>query len=262
MNILICIKQVIDTGATLKIQDSKVDGEALPRVVNPYDEFAIQEAVKIKQALPETCITLLTLGPEKFRDTLRTGLAMGADEAVHLLDPIFEGLDSSGVAHALSQAAMKTGFDLILCGRQAVDDDMAHIGPAMAVMLDVPCLTVITRLDFADDHQSATVTRQVEGGSEIYQITLPCVLTCQKGLNEPRLPSLKGIMKAKKKEITVWSAEAIGFDKEKYGVAANRIEQVELTPPPHRKKGVILKGSTQETCTELTRILRDDVKVI
>lgn len=262
MKILVCIKQVFDTGAALKIQDSKVDGEALPRVVNPYDEFAIQEAVKIKEAIPETTITVISLGPDKFKDTLRTGLAMGADEAVHLLDEDFEGLDSSGVAHALSQAATKNGFDLILCGRQAVDDDMAHIGPAMAVMLNVPCLTVITKLEFKEDHQSATVTRQVEGGSEVYEITLPCVLTCQKGLNEPRLPSLKGIMKAKKKQITVWDAAAIGFDKEKYGSAVNRIEQVELTPPPQRKKGVILEGSTQEACAELARILRHEVKVI
>ncbi len=262
MKILVCIKQVFDTGAALKIQDSKVDGGALPRVVNPYDEFAIQEAVKIKEANPETSITVISLGPEKFKDTLRTGLAMGADEAVHLLDPEFDGIDSLGVAHALSQAATKKGFDLILCGRQAVDDDMAHIGPAMAVMLDVPCLTVITKLVFADDYRSATVTRQVEGGSEVYEIGLPCVLTCQKGLNEPRLPSLKGIMKAKKKEITVWDAAAIGFDKEKYGASVNRVRQVELTPPPSRKKGVILEGSTQEACAELARILRDEVKVI
>lgn len=262
MKILVCIKQVIDTGAALKIENSRVDGEALPRVINPYDEFAIQEAVKIKEADPETSITLLTLGPEKFKDSLRTGLAMGADEAVHLIDQEFENLDSLGVAHALSQAASKAGFDLILCGRQAVDDDMAQVGPAMAVLLDVPCLTVITKLDFADDKQSATVTRQVEGGSETYEIGLPCVLTCQKGLNQPRLPSLKGIMKAKKKEITVWDAAAIEFNKEHYGAGTNRVEQMELTPPPARKKGVILEGSTQESCAELARLLREEVKVI
>ena len=262
MRILVCIKQVIDTGARLTIKDGRVEGDALPRVLNPYDEFALEEAIRIKEADADTTVTVLTLGPEKFRDTLRTGLAMGADEAVHLLDPAFERLDSLGVAHALAQAAGKVGFDLILCGRQAVDDDMAQVGPALSVFLDIPCLTMVTKLEFAGDKQSATVTRQVEGGAEVYRLALPCLLTCQKGLNEPRLPSLKGIMKAKKKEITVWDAAAIGFDAATYGAGANRVREVELTPPPARPKGVMLEGTPQEASAELVRILRDERKVI
>ncbi len=262
MRILVCIKQVIDTGARLTIEGGKVAGDALPRVLNPYDEFALEEAVRIKEADPESTVTVLTLGPEKFKDTLRTGLAMGADEAVHLADPAFEGLDSLGVAHALACSARKLEFDLILCGRQAVDDDMAQVGPALAVFLDIPCLTMVTGLEFADDKQSATVTRQVEGGSEVYRVALPCLLTCQKGLNQPRLPSLKGIMKAKKKEISVWNTGDIGFDQEIYGTGASRIEEIELTPPPARKKGVQLGGTPQEASAELVRLLRDEAKVI
>ncbi|MFQ5483163.1 MAG: electron transfer flavoprotein subunit beta/FixA family protein [Nitrospinaceae bacterium] len=259
MNIIVFVKQVFDTGATLRIQNGKIDAEGLPRVLNPYDEYAVEEAVRIKGKDPATRITLITLGPEKFKDTLRTGLAMGGDQAVHLLDPAFEGLDPLGVAGALALAAQKSGFDLILCGRQAVDDDMAFAGPAVAVRLGIPCVTVITRLEFAEDRATATVTRQVEGGSEIYETRLPCLLTCQKGLNEPRLPSLKGIMAARKKEVTVWTAADIGFDPAQ---AVKRVEEIDLSPPPRREKGVILNGPPQETCAELVRRLREDVKVI
>ncbi|MCH7500428.1 MAG: electron transfer flavoprotein subunit beta/FixA family protein, partial [Nitrospinae bacterium] len=139
MNIIVCVKQVIDTGAALSLKDGRVDTEGLPRVLNPYDEYAVEEAVRIREQSPEdTAVTLLTLGPDNFKDTLRRGLAMGADQAVHLLDPAFEGLDGLGVATALSKAIQTLDYDLILCGRQAVDDDMAQIGPAIAVFLEIP----------------------------------------------------------------------------------------------------------------------------
>ena len=209
MNIIVCVKQVIDTGAALALKDGRVDTEGLPRVLNPYDEYAVEEAVRIREQSPEdTAVTLLTLGPDNFKDTLRKGLAMGADQAVHLLDPAFERLDGLGVATALSKAIQTLDYDLILCGRQAVDDDMAQIGPAIAVFLEIPYVTVVTRLQLADDRRKAEVTRQIEGGSEIIEAPLPLLLTCQKGLNEPRLPSLKGIMAAKKKEITTLDAAA------------------------------------------------------
>ena len=137
---------------------------------------------------------------------------MGADQAVHLLDAAFEGLDCLGVATALSKAIGTLEYDLILCGRQAVDDDMAQVGPAIAVLLGIPFVTVVTDLKISEDRQKAEVTRQIEGGSEIIEAPLPLLITCQKGLNEPRLPSLKGIMAAKKKEITILDAAAIGFD--------------------------------------------------
>lgn len=262
LNIIVCVKQVIDTGARIEIKDGRVDAEGLPRVLNPYDEFAVEEAVRIKEKNPDTTVTLITLGPENFKDTLRKGLAMGADKAVHLLDPAFDGLDSLGVAQALSAAIRTLEFDLILCGRQAVDDDMAQVGPALAVLLGLPFVSVITRLVVSEDKKSAEVTRQIEGGSEIIETPLPAVLTCQKGLNEPRLPSLKGIMAAKKKEIAVLSASEIGFDPEKQGAAANRVTQTGLAKPPARKKGVMLEGSPQEISAQLIKILRDDVKAI
>jgi len=207
-------------------------------------------------------VTLITLGPDRFKDTLRKGLAMGADQAIHLLDAAFDGLDGLGVATALSKAIGTLEYDLILCGRQAVDDDMAQVGPAIAVLLGIPFVTVVTKLSFAEDRQKAEVTRQIEGGSEILEAPLPLLITCQKGLNEPRLPSLKGIMAAKKKEITLLDAAAIGFDGQAMGAAANRVRETSLTLPPARKKGIILEGSPEEACTQLVQALRDDAKVI
>jgi electron transfer flavoprotein beta subunit len=187
---------------------------------------------------------------------------MGADQAIHLLDSAFEGLDGLGVATALSRAIGTLEYDLILCGRQAVDDDMAQVGPAIAVLLGIPFVTVVTDLNLSEDRQKAEVTRQIEGGSEIIEAPLPLLITCQKGLNEPRLPSLKGIMAAKKKEITVLDAAAIGFDAKVMGAAANRVRETALTLPPARKKGIILEGTPEETCSQLVQALRDDAKVI
>ena len=151
MRILVCVKQVIVTAARIDLKDQKVDGAGLARVLNPYDEFAVEEALRIRERKPDTEILLVSLGPECFRDTLRVGLAMGADRAVHLLDPLFDEVNSLTRAYLLGKAATFLGFDLIFCGRQAVDDDMAQIGPALAVYLQIPCITVVTRLEFSDD---------------------------------------------------------------------------------------------------------------
>ena len=263
MKIIVCVKQVIDTGAALTLKDGQVVTEGLPRVLNPYDEFAVEEAVRLKEQAPEdTTVTLVSLGPDNFKDTLRKGLAMGADQAVHLLDTAFYNLDGLGVATALSKAIGTPEYDLILCGRQAVDDDRAQVGPAIAVLLDIPFVTVVTNLKIEEDRKTATVTRQIEGGSEIIDASLPLLITCQKGLNEPRLPSLKGIMAAKKKEISVLDAAAIGFDANTMGAANNRVRETVLSLPPVRKKGIILEGTPEESCSRLVQALRDDAKVI
>ena len=263
MKIIVCVKQVIDTGAVLTLKDGQVDTEGLPRVLNPYDEYAVEEAVRIREQAPEeTTVTLISLGPDNFKDTLRKGLAMGADQAVHLLDSAFDSLDGLGVATALSKAIGTLEYDLILCGRQAVDDDMAQVGPAIAVLLDIPFVTVVTDLKIAEDRQTAEVTRQIEGGSEIIEAPLPLLITCQKGLNEPRLPSLKGIMAAKKKGITLLDAAAIGFDAQAMGAAANRVRETALALPPLRKKGILLEGTPQEACSQLVQALRDEARVI
>lgn len=262
MKIIVCVKQVIDTAAKINIVDGKVDAAGSPRVINPYDEYAIEEAIRIREKFPESEVTLISLGPESFRDALKTGLAMGADKAIHLLDPLFDGIDNFQVARVLEQAVRTMEFDLILCGRQAVDDDLAQVGPSLAVFLGIPCITVVTQLEFSGDLKQATATRQIEGGSEIVEAPLPLLVTCQKGLNEPRLPSLKGIMAAKKKAIAALDAAALGIDPASLGPDHNRVLQVDLALPPKRKKGQILEGTLNESAAKLVHALREEEKIV
>jgi len=262
MRILVCVKQVIDTAARIDINNGKVDGAGLARILNPYDEFALEEALRIRERKPDTEIILISLGPECFQDTLRAGLAMGANRAVHLLDPLFDGLDSLTTAFLLSKAANLLGFDLIFCGKQAVDDDMAQIGPALAVYLQIPCVTVVTRLEFLEDWKMALATRQIEGGSEVIESNLPVLLTCQKGLNEPRLPSLKGIMSSKKKEVEIIDADRLGFVPNDRPKQSGIFVDSGLSLPNRRGKGETVEGSTNDVVAKLVKILRDQEKVV
>lgn len=258
MKIIVCVKQVLDTAAKIQIENGEVVSPGSPRIINPYDEFAVEAAVRIKEQKPDTEITLLSLGPEGFKDSIKKALAMGADKAIHLMDAKFEGLDSYSLARVLARSIEKIPYDLILCGRQAVDEDRAQTGPALATFLGIPFVTVVTGIEFSDDFKKARITRQVEGGSEIRELLLPLLLTCQKGLNEPRLPSLKGIMAAKKKEVLTFSAS----DLDSLDLGDNRVRQVNLCLPPERKKGIILQGTDEEICGKLVGLLREEEKII
>ena len=262
MKIFVCVKQVLDTAAKIQIENGQVVSPGSSRIINPYDELAIEEAVRIKEKKPDTETTLLSLGPAGFKDSIKRALAMGADKAVHLLDPKFEGLDSYAVARILMRYIEKIPYDLILCGKQSVDVDMAQTGPTLATFLGIPFVTVVTGMEFSDDFQNAKITRQVEGGSEIRELTLPLLVTCQKGLNEPRLPSLKGIMAAKKKEVLTLSREDLGIEEGTLNFEGNKLIQENLCLPPERKKGIILEGSEEEICGHLVRLLREEEKII
>jgi len=263
MKIIVCIKQVLDTGAAIQIQDEKIISPGSPLIMNPYDEFAVEEAVRIKAALPDSEITVFSLGPDSVKETLKRSLAMGADHAIHVSDPLFEGLDNSLVAKVLAKAIQKQPFDLVLCGRQAVDDDLAQVGPALAVLLEIPFATIVTKLEFAENFQSADITRQIEGGNEIRKnMSLPFLVTCQKGLNEPRLPSLKGIMAAKKKEIQNLSASDLDLDAQFLDLQNKRLEEINLSLPPERKKGIILEGVDEDMAKQLATIIREEEKII
>jgi len=262
MRIIVCVKQVIDTAARIEIKDGKVDGVGLSRVLNPYDEFAIEEALKIRESKPDTNITLVSLGPESFGDALRAGLAMGADKAVHLLDPVFDGLDSLTISRLLGKAVESLGFDLIFCGRQAVDIDMAQIGPALAVYLKIPCVTVVTDLEFSENWGVAIATRQIEGGSETIESPTPVLLTCQKGLNQPRLPSFKGIMAAKKKPIEILDAGKLGFVPSVITNEASTTISTGLELPLLRSNVEILDGPINDSVVKLVKALREKEKVV
>ena len=262
MKIIVCVKQVLDTAAKIQIENGQIVSPGSSRIINPYDEFAIEEAVRIKEKNPDTETTLLSLGPAGFKDSIKRALAMGVDKAVHLMDPKFEGLDSYAVARILMRYIEKIPYDLILCGKQSVDVDMAQTGPTLATFLGIPFVTVVTGIEFSDDFKNAKITRQVEGGSEIRELALPFLVTCQKGLNEPRLPSLKGIMAAKKKEVLTLSGEDLGIEEGTLNFEGNKLIQENLCLPPERKKGIILEGSEEEICGHLVRLLREEEKII
>ena len=263
MKIIVCIKQVLDTGAKIEMQGEKVVAPGSPYIINPYDEFALEEAIRIKSALTDSEITVFSLGPESVEESLKRALAMGADHAIHILDPLFDGLDNSLIAKILAKAIQKNSFDLVLCGRQAVDDDMAQVGPALAVLLEIPFITIVTKIQFSENFQTADITRQIEGGSEIQKNrSLPLLVTCQKGLNEPRFPSLKGIMAAKKKEIQKISASDLQLDAKFLDPHNNKLQEIKLSLPPERKKGTILKGADEDITKQLVAIIREEEKIV
>jgi electron transfer flavoprotein beta subunit len=256
VNIIACVKQVPDTEAQIKV---KADGSGIEEgqikwVMNPYDEYGVEEALKMKEKNGGD-VTIVTLGPARAMETIRTALAMGADKGVHICDPAFDNADAFVVANALAAVIKTLPHDIIFCGQRAIDDDSGQVGAMVAEALGLPQLTLVTKLDFAGS--SVKVVRPIEGAQLVVETALPCVVTAQKGLNEPRYASLPGIMKAKKKPVDVKNAAAVG-------VAADaKAKVVKTVPPPARPPGKIVCGDEPaQKAAELGRLLREEAKVI
>lgn len=267
MNIIVCIKQVPATESTLRIATggADIDRSALSFVINPYDEFAVEEALRIKERLGAGEVTVLSLRPhaeQKTEEALRTCLAMGADRAVLLSDPAFEGGDSFTTAMALAAAIRRLSFDLLLFGKQAVDGDDGAVGIQVAELLGIPHVAVVNKLEINRESRTAVAHRQIEGGIEVVDAPLPALITCQKGLNEPRYPSLPGIMKAKQKPLDVWNRETLGLPPEMIGAAGAKLTVVRLEPPPPRPAGRVIPGDAATAVKELVRLLHEEAKVI
>jgi electron transfer flavoprotein beta subunit len=264
VNVVVCVKQVPDTESAIKVKPdgSDIIKDDLKYVMNPYDEYGIEEALRIKEKFGGV-VTILCMGPGRAVETIRTGLAMGADQAVQLDDPAFEGGDAFATAKALAEALKGIEYGLIFCGKQAIDDDLSQVGASLAELLKLPQVSLIQKLEIADDKKSATVHRQVEGGIEILKVSLPAVLTTQKGLNEPRYASLPGIMKAKKKPLDVKNLAALGLSSDSVGCAGSKALITKYTPPPPRAAGKIIEGEgPQETVPKLVKLLREEAKMI
>jgi electron transfer flavoprotein beta subunit len=266
VKIVVCVKQVPATDSKLQIAGAGADIERanLSYVVNPYDEFALEEALQTKQRLGGE-VTVLSLRPhasQKAEEALRTCLAMGADKAVLLADPAFEGGDSLATATALAAALEKLSFDLILCGKQAVDDDAGAVGIQIAELLGIPHVAVVNKVELNFEARKLVAHRQIEGGLEIVEAPLPVLITCQKGLNEPRYPSLPGIMKAKQKPLEIWSRETLRVAQDNIGGSGAATRLVRLEPPPARPAGRVLTGDAATSIQELVRLLHEEAKVI
>lgn len=260
MNSIVCLKEVPDTETRIEVRDGQIDEGAIQYVVNPYDEFALEEALKWQEELGGK-VTLLSLGPERARESILKGLAMGADEVYHLSDEAFLGGDAYATARALATAIGKIGaFDVIFCGKQAVDDDNASVGIMLAELLDVPHVSVVSKLEISEN--AARAERDIEGGKEVVESSLPLVITAQKGLNEPRYPSFRGIRQARKKPFTEWRLDDVGLDAGDVGAAGSKLQMIEILPPPERPPGRIIPGEPAEAAKEVVRLLREEAKAI
>jgi electron transfer flavoprotein beta subunit len=260
MKIVVCVKQVPDTETRVKVAPS---GDAISEtdvanwIPSPYDEFAIEEAIRIKEAKGGE-VVLVTVGPERAQAALRTGLAMGADAAVHVKDASLDATDTLGTARALAAAILTLApFDLVLCGQQGVGGDHSQVPAMLAELLDLPQVTVAVKIEIGDG--KATVEREVDGGRETWETALPAVISAQKGLNEPRYASLKGIMAAKKKPVQVLDAAGLGLDA---AAVAPMVRVVAVELPPGRPAVRMIEGDPAAQAKELIRLLHEEAKVI
>ncbi|HVH31805.1 MAG TPA: electron transfer flavoprotein subunit beta/FixA family protein [bacterium] len=263
MNILVCVKQVPDTEALIRIKSdgSGIDETALNLVVNYYDEHATEAGLRLREQFGGS-VTLLSVGPERAKEALRTGLAMGADEAILINDPALEGIDHVGLARVLAEVIRTLPHDVVICGKISTDDNAGIVGPALAEFLGLPQATAIAHLEADATGAGAVVHREVEGGAEVLQVPFPAVLTVERSLNEPRYPSLPGIMKAKRKEIKTLNLAAAGLSPSTVGAAASRTVLTSLSAPPKRKAGRTVDGDTDQAVAAIVAFLKDEAKAL
>jgi electron transfer flavoprotein beta subunit len=265
VKIVVLTKSVPDTESKIKIaaDGMSIDPQGVKFVMNPYDEFAVEEGLRIKERLKDdTTVVVVSMGPDRVVDVLRTALAMGADDAIHVSDPAFEGGDAQANARVLAEVLRTLSPDLVLGGKQGIDYDVAQTCPAIAEYLAMPQALVVTELTLSDDKKSAAARRRVEGGDEIVELTLPALVTCEKGLNDPRYASLPGIMKAKKKEIKKVALGDLPLKAEQVGAAGSHTKTVRYHNLPERPAVKMITGDAATQAKELVRLLREEAKVI
>jgi electron transfer flavoprotein beta subunit len=245
----ICIKRVPDTETRIKIggDGTSIDPAGVKYIISPYDEIAIEAALQFRDVGGEGEVVALTMGDGAAGEQLRSALAMGADRAVLLKGET--GMDGLAVAKSLAAELGEADMDLILFGMKAADDDQQQVGPMVAELLGLPCVTVVAEMEHEDGKM--VCHREVEGGTEVVEVSLPAVITLTKGKYEPRYPSLKGIMAAKKKPLE--EKEAAG--------SSDRVNVKKLMEPPPRPEGRIV-GEGVDAVPELVRLLRDEAKVL
>lgn len=266
MKVLALAKHVPESTTNIKVKadGSGIETAGVKYVMNPFCEFAVEAALQFKEknAGAGASITVLTVGPAAAVDVIRTAYAMGVDDGIHLCDDAFNGLDELMLARVVAAAIRDSKFDVIFAGKHAIDYDSGQFGPGLAECLGIPHVGAITAIEWGTNFKSATVRRRIEGAEEVVEAHLPVLFTIDKGLCEPRYPSLPGLMKAKKRPVETKNAAALGFSaadlsREKVGTWMG-----EFTPPPPRAAGRMLKGEPADLAKELVRILHEEEKVI
>ncbi len=263
MHIVVCVKQVPETG------NCKIDPvthtlvrEGVAAIVNPFDMYAIEEGLRLKARLGTGRVTVISMGPRQAESALREAIAMGADDAVLISDRAFAGSDTWATSYTLAKAIEKFGnVRLILCGKQATDGDTAQVGPGIAAHLNIPQITYVRKIETLETNR-IVAQRALEEGNETVESSLPCLLTVIKEINEPRIPSLKGKMNAKKAVIPVWTAADLGCDPALIGLEGSPTRVVRIFAPPVRSGGEIYTGEPQETVPRLIEKLKDTLALI
>ena len=255
VRILVCVKQAMDV-SQIKVDTAtrRLITVDAPKKISDFDKNALEEAVRLKEKLGGEIVTV-TVGPEDAKTTIREALAMGADRAYIISDPMFEGSDTLATSYILAEAVKKLGqFDLILCGEASIDSFSAQIGPRLADRLNIPLITYAKKLTFEGDIVSAE--RSLEDSDETVKAKTPVLLTVTKELNEPRIPSLMAIMKASKKEVIVWKAADLNISKEKVGEAGAAGKVISVLAPKVERRKTVIKGETPaETAEKLAKAL-------
>ncbi len=259
MKIAVCVKQVPDseTRITLAASAAELDQSGFTRILNPYDAYAVEEAVKIKEAGDGVEVTAITIGPDTVKETLKKDcLAVGCDKAMIINDPALVGADQSAIATVLAAALKKDAYDLVLFGIKAIDDDSGQVGIIVAEKLGMAHVSNVTGLTLGEGN--LTAEREIEGGKEVVEASLPAAITCQKGLNEPRLPSLPNIMKAGMKPMEMVTCADLGIE-----VPANLVTIKQYAPPAARGECKLIDAEDPAAAArELARLLNEEAKVL
>lgn len=251
MNIVVCVKQVPGTNEVkMNKETNTIIREGVEAIMNPFDTYAVEEGLRIKDKLGGK-VTVLSMGIPKVADMLKETIALGVDEAVLLSDRAFAGADTLATSYALSMGIKRIGnADLIICGKQATDGDTAQVGPSLASKMDIPHLTYVRKIEEIRDGY-IRCQRLNDDGYEVVEMPLPAVITVVKEINEPRLPSLRGMMKAKKASVTVWTADDIKADKSLTGLKGSPTQVISTFVPEHNVNGEIIEGSPEEQAKKL-----------
>lgn len=263
MKIVVLLKQTPDTEATIQLEAGErgISQQNLKFIINPYDEYGVEEALKIKERHPEAEVVVITFGRPSAKENLLKALAMGADRGMVIDDSGLENLDSLGVAKVLAAVLKTEKPDFVFCGKQGIDDDNMHVGVMVAELLAWPHVNVVIKLELQG--HSAIAEREVENGQvEVYEVQLPAIFGAHKSLNNPRYASLPGIMKAKRKPLDAKTPGDFGLDKAQL-MAATKVSIAHYTLPPQKAAGKIFKDEPIETMVDkVVQLLRNEAKVI
>ena len=259
MNIIVCIKQVPETTEVrINPETNTLMREGVKSIINPFDMYAIEEGVRLKERFGGK-VTVITMGPPQADAALREAISMGADEGFLVCDRAFAGSDTWATSYTLAGAIKKAGaFDIIICGKQASDGDTAQVGPGISTHLNIPQVTYVKKVEEATE-KNMRLERMLEEGYEIIETSLPVLLTVVKEINEPRIPSLKGLMRAKSAKITMLTQKELDLDPQQIGLCGSPTQVVKIFTPPHRQGGQVLKGEIPDIATQLVELLRSEV---